>query len=116
MANSNSALLEVDELSTYYELGGSWFSRAPRAVVKAVDRVSLTVGRAETLGLVGESGCGKSTLARTLVALEPTTGGTVRFDGQTVTGTTGASRHSAQPPAAGRASASWRDWLEGRRR
>ncbi|MBD3753683.1 MAG: ABC transporter ATP-binding protein, partial [Micrococcales bacterium] len=50
--------------------------------------VSLTLGRGETLGLVGESGCGKSTLARTLLGLETSFGGRVRLSGQELTGLT----------------------------
>ncbi|GAA5153502.1 ATP-binding cassette domain-containing protein [Pseudonocardia eucalypti] len=49
--------------------------------VRALDGVSLRLGRGETLGLVGESGCGKSTLARTLLLLERPDSGSVRFDG-----------------------------------
>ena len=86
----HTALLEVDELSTHYEHHASWFSKRQRSVVKAVDSVSLHVARGETLGLVGESGCGKSTLARTLVGLEHASGGSVRFDGESVLGLSGA--------------------------
>jgi oligopeptide transport system ATP-binding protein len=50
--------------------------------LRALDGINLTVGRGETLGLVGESGCGKSTLARTLMLLEKPDSGTVTFEGQ----------------------------------
>ncbi|WP_344837403.1 ATP-binding cassette domain-containing protein [Nonomuraea dietziae] len=51
----------------------------------AVDGVSLTVRRGETLGLVGESGCGKSSTARLITRLAEPTGGTIRFDGRDIT-------------------------------
>lgn len=53
--------------------------------IRAVDGVSLSVNRAETLGIAGESGCGKSTLARLALRLFELTEGTVRFDGQDIT-------------------------------
>ena len=72
-------LLEVENLKTWFPVKGSWFK--PRSHVKAVDGVSFTIEKGETVGLVGESGCGKSTLGRTLVRLETPTEGSVRFNG-----------------------------------
>lgn len=66
-------LLEVrDALREYRLTGGS---------LRALDGVSLTVGRGESVGLVGESGCGKSTLARAVLGLDPLQGGRIRLDG-----------------------------------
>lgn len=72
-------LLEVNNLKTWYPTGGGWFR--PRHFVKAVDGVSFSLEKGETLGLVGESGCGKSTLGRTLVRLETPCGGDYRIGG-----------------------------------
>ncbi|GLY27232.1 dipeptide ABC transporter ATP-binding protein [Kineosporia sp. NBRC 101731] len=72
-----SNLLEVNELTKTFDVKDG----ARRGRLKALDGISLQLGKGETLGLVGESGCGKSTLARTLLMLEKPDGGTVRFDG-----------------------------------
>jgi len=72
------AIVKVVSLSKYFPLREDWVSRllgSQRRILKAVDRVNLTIAEGQTLGLVGESGCGKSTLARLLcVLLEPTDG------------------------------------------
>ena len=79
-----AALLEAENLSKHFTLGGRFSSGGPQ-VLRAVDGVSLAVARGETLGLVGESGCGKSTLGRCLVRLYDVSGGAVRFEGRDIT-------------------------------
>ena len=76
----NDPLLEVENLKTYFPVYGGMFSTL-RGYVHAVDDVSFTVNRGETLGLVGESGCGKSTLMQSVMRLIPFTSGRVIFDG-----------------------------------
>jgi peptide/nickel transport system ATP-binding protein len=78
------ALLTVDDLRVYFPVReGGWWGRS--ATLKAVNGVDLTLGPAETLGVVGESGCGKSTLARAILRLVPATTGTISLLGQTLT-------------------------------
>lgn len=73
-------LLTVTELTKHFTVGGDVFGRGKKTV-RAVDDVSFSIGRGETLGLVGESGCGKSTLGRALLRLLPIEGGSISFDG-----------------------------------
>jgi peptide/nickel transport system ATP-binding protein len=75
-------ILEVDNLRVYYPVQRSFGSR--KQTVKAVDGVSLAVGRAQILAVVGESGCGKSTLGAAIVGLQRPTSGRVIFNGQDV--------------------------------
>ncbi|MEX1326333.1 MAG: dipeptide/oligopeptide/nickel ABC transporter ATP-binding protein [Desulfobacterales bacterium] len=77
---NDHVLLDVKELRKYYKVKSSGWIRRKTSLVKAVDRVSLTVKRGETFGLVGESGCGKTTFGRCVLRLEAPTSGQVRFN------------------------------------
>jgi oligopeptide transport system ATP-binding protein len=78
-----SALVEVQDLVKYFPIHAGLLSRHV-GDVKAVDGVSFTIARGETLGLVGESGSGKTTIGRLLLRLLPATRGKVFFDGANV--------------------------------
>ena len=71
-------LLKVEHLKQYFPINVGFGKVKP---LKAVDDVSFTIGKGETLGLVGESGCGKTTVGRTLLQLYNPTGGRITFDG-----------------------------------
>ena len=77
----NRPLVEVKNLKEYFDINMGFFRSKP---LKAVDDVSFTINRGETLGLVGESGCGKTTVGRTILHLYKPTGGEVIFDGKPV--------------------------------
>ena len=80
-ASRDDTLLDVRGLKMYFPVtSGILFQRAV-AHIKAVDDVSFTVRRGETLGLVGESGCGKTTTGRCILRLYKPTAGEIRFDG-----------------------------------
>jgi oligopeptide/dipeptide ABC transporter ATP-binding protein len=85
-----SVLLEVEGLAKHYPVRKGVILARQVGLVRAVDGVSFTLNRGETLALVGESGCGKSTTARLVLRLiEPTTGA-VRFNGTDITTLDGA--------------------------
>lgn len=75
-------LLEVKNLKQYFPIKTGLFETTP---LKAVDNVSFSIDRGETLGLVGESGCGKTTVGRSILYLYKPTGGEIIYDGQEIT-------------------------------
>ncbi len=82
-------LLEVRNLKVHFPVRDGPFRRRMQ-FVRAVDSVSLTLSHGQTVGLVGESGCGKTTLGRAVIRLIEPTSGRVLFEGQDITGLTGA--------------------------
>ena len=79
MAETAKNLLEVKGLKEYFDINMGFFRSKP---LKAVDDVSFTIKRGETLGLVGESGCGKTTVGRTILHLYKPTAGEIWYDGK----------------------------------
>ena len=85
-SRDEDVLLQVNNLKMYFPVtSGLIFQRAV-AQIKAVDDVTLSVRRGETLGLVGESGCGKTTTGRCILQLYKPTEGSIVFDGQELVG------------------------------
>ncbi len=80
----NPPLLDVRDLKVHFPVARGSLWRRRRGWVRAVDGLSFTVQRGQTLGLVGESGCGKSTTARAVLNLIPPTSGQVRFEDQRI--------------------------------
>ncbi len=77
----DDTLLEVKNLKMYFDITTGFFKTTP---LKAVDNVSLTIKKGETLGVVGESGCGKTTLGRTIMNLYNASSGDVIFNGMSI--------------------------------
>jgi peptide/nickel transport system ATP-binding protein len=77
-------LLDVRKLTKHYVARQRWLAK-PRPPIQAVDGVSFTVARGETLALVGESGCGKTTTAKSVMRLVEPSSGSVRLDGEELT-------------------------------
>ena len=80
-ANNTSPLLEVVDLKQHFDISTGFFKSKP---LKAVDGVSFTINKGETLGLVGESGCGKTTVGRTILHLYKPTAGKIFFNGKQI--------------------------------
>ena len=74
-------LVEVNHLKQYFDINMGLFKTKP---LKAVDDISFTIKKGETLGLVGESGCGKTTAGRSILHLYKPTSGEVIYDGKKV--------------------------------
>ncbi|CTQ31998.1 ABC transporter ATP-binding protein [Jannaschia rubra] len=84
----SEVILEATGLTRHFKVGGTMFRRPD--TLRAVEDVSLSVRRGETLAIVGESGCGKSTLARMLMRLIDPTAGEMSFEGRRIEGLRGA--------------------------
>jgi len=87
--NGSTPLLEVEGLVASYPVGRGLVGaakREPKLEVHAVDGVSFSLSRGEMLALVGESGCGKTSTAQSVLRLIETSGGSIRFDGEEITG------------------------------
>lgn len=82
--SSSTVLLKVDRLKKHYAAPRRWLAKQ-EPPVQAVDGVSFTVARGETLSLVGESGCGKTTTAKSVMRLIEPTSGSVQLDGEELT-------------------------------
>ncbi len=81
----DDVLVQVDNLVKHFPVKAGGLIGRTVGQVQAVDGVSLTIRRGQTLGLVGETGCGKSTLARCIAGLIPVTSGRVTFEGRDIT-------------------------------
>ena len=83
---NGTPLLKATSLMKYYKIRrGGWLARK-KVDLKAVDDVSFSVNKGETLGIVGESGCGKSTIARLVLNIDTPTSGSVVFKGRQISG------------------------------
>ena len=79
--NKNQPLIEVQNLKQYFNINMGMFKTKP---LKAVDGVSFSINKGETLGLVGESGCGKTTVGRTILHLYKPTDGKILYNGKEI--------------------------------
>ena len=84
-SNNESPLVEVRNLQKFFPITSNSIFAKVKGENKAVNGISFSIKRGETLGLVGESGCGKSTAGRTLLKLYEPTSGEILFNGEEIT-------------------------------
>ena len=84
MSKNKQKILEIKNLTKFFPVSHGLLGNS-QTVVKAVDNVSFSINKGETLGLVGESGCGKTTAGRTIIRLYEPTKGQIIFEGQDIT-------------------------------
>ncbi len=83
--STETPLVQVTDLKKHFPITKGIVIQRQVGTVRAVDGISFSIARGETLGLVGESGCGKTTAGRTLLGLYPSTAGQVDIDGHDLT-------------------------------
>jgi oligopeptide transport system ATP-binding protein len=81
----SESLLQVTDLKVHFPVNSGKLFGKSSATIQAVDGVSFSLARGETLGLVGESGCGKSTTGLAVMRMNTPTGGQIEFEGQNIT-------------------------------
>jgi peptide/nickel transport system ATP-binding protein len=84
-SNGGDALVRVEDLKVHFPIKSGLLFDRHVGDIQAVDGITLSIERGETLGLVGESGCGKSTAGRAILRLYEPTGGRIVFDGEEIT-------------------------------
>src|SRR2546426_12596035 len=97
-AIATEPLIRVEDLTKHFPVTRGLLIARTTGQVKAVDGISFTIGRQETLGLVGESGCGKTTTSRLLLRLERPTAGRVLPHRPDVPALLGAGPRKYRPP------------------